>query len=149
MNVGSTAPGSTWETLAAKWWPGGPLSKDPSREEAAASNHHQGVRGPWESVKFRDGQMWQGTNKGSQAFGYVVRSCGWNEPMTADRDHTSQGSEDPAKLTKISAEPLLGLLITFLSCIPLCQHMCLWALIFALENNVSYCLPSLKTVYWM
>ena len=34
----------------------------------------------------------------------------------------------------------------FLSCIPLCKHVCLCALIFALENKVSYCLPSLKTV---
>lgn len=69
--------------------------------------------------------------------------------MTADRDHTSQGSEGPAKLAGIPTEPLLGLLITFLSCIPLCKHVCLCALIFALENKVSYCLPSLKTVCWM
>ena len=115
MNVGSTTPGSTWETLAAKRWPWGHLSKDQGGEEAAASNH-QGVRSPWESVKLRAGQMWQGPNTGSQAFGCVVTSCGWNEPMTADRDHTSQGSEGPAKLAEIPAEPLWGLLITFLSC---------------------------------
>lgn len=45
--------------------------------------------------------------------------------MTADRDHTSQGSEGPAKLAGIPTEPLLGLLITFLSCIPLVKHVCL------------------------
>ena len=74
------------------------------------------MRSPWESVKLRAGQMWQGPNTGSQAFGCVVRSCGWNEPVTADCDHTSQGSEGPAKLAEIPAEPLWGLLITFLSC---------------------------------